>query len=74
MEKTTVYLTPELRRALKEAAKVQKQPEAVLIRQALEEYLSRRENPPLRSLGLGEDRDLSAADSEDWLATEWGRD
>jgi hypothetical protein len=73
MEKTTIYLTPELHRALKEAARLEKKPQADVLRRALEEYLGRKERPPLRSVGVGEDRELSGADSEDWLRAEWGR-
>jgi predicted transcriptional regulator len=72
MEKTTLYLPRELRRALKEAARSEKKAQAVVIRRALEEYLERRERPRLRSVGIGEDRELSGAESEDWLRAEWG--
>ena len=73
MEKTTVYLPEMLQRALKEAARAENKPQAALVRAALEEYLERRERPPLRSLGLGEDEGLSGADSEGWIEAEWGR-
>lgn len=72
MEKTTIYLTPEMHRALKETARLEKRPQAEVLRRALEEYLERRERPRLRSVGIGEDRELSGADSEDWLRAEWG--
>jgi predicted transcriptional regulator len=72
MEKTTLYLPRELRRALKEAARSEKKAQSVVIRRALEEYLERRERPRLRSVGIGEDRELSGAESEDWLRAEWG--
>jgi predicted DNA-binding protein len=70
-EKTTLYLPQELHRALKEAAKREGKPQAALIRSALEEYLGRRKRPSLRSLGMGEDDQLSARNSEEWLAGEW---
>lgn len=73
MEKTTIYLPENLHRALKEAARAEKKAQAEVIRKALEEYLDRRERPRLRSVGIGEDRELSGADSEDWLNAEWGR-
>ena len=73
MEKTTVYLPTELSRALKEAARSEKKAQAEVLRKALEEYLERKERPRLRSVGIGEDRELSGADSEDWLRDEWGR-
>jgi hypothetical protein len=72
MEKTTLYLPSELRRALKEAARSEKKSQAVVIRRALEEYLERRERPRLLSVGIGENRELSGSESEDWLRAEWG--
>ena len=73
MEKTTIYLPPELHRALKEAARLEKKPQADVLRRALEEYLGRKERPRLRSVGVGEDRELSGVDSEDWLRAQWER-
>lgn len=72
MQKTTLYLPGELQRALKEAARREGEPQAVLIRRALEEYLQKRGRPPLHSIGMGEDKGLSARDAEDWLRAEWG--
>jgi predicted transcriptional regulator len=72
MEKTTIYLTPELHRALKDAARVEKKPQADVLRRALEEYLGRQERPLPLSVGLGEDEKLSGADSEEWLHEQWG--
>lgn len=71
MQKTTLYLPGEMRRALREAAKREGEPQAVLIRRALAEYLGRRGRPPLRSVGMGEDAHLAARDAEDWLRSEW---
>ncbi len=73
MEKTTVYLPPEMRRALKDAARMEKKPQADVLRRALEEYLGRQERPQPRSIGIGEDKELSGADSEDWLFDQWSK-
>ena len=73
MEKTTVYLPEALQRALKEAARAERKPQAELVRAALEEYLERRERPSLSSLGSGEDEELSGTNSEEWLESQWGR-
>lgn len=67
MEKTTVYLSSELRRALRDAARVEKKPQADVLRRALEKYLGRRKRGLPLSLGLGEDEELSGENSEDWL-------
>ncbi len=72
MEKTTLYLPREMQRALREAARREGEPQAVLIRRALEEYLEKRGRPPLRSVGMGEDASLAARNAEDWLDAEWG--
>jgi Arc/MetJ-type ribon-helix-helix transcriptional regulator len=71
MEKTTVYLPGDLHRALKEVARAERRAQAEVLRQALEEYLGRRERPRLRSVGVGEDKELSGAESEDWLRARW---
>ena len=73
MVKISVRLPPHLHRALEEAARVEKKPQADVMRRVLEEYLGRRERPLLLSAGIGEDTGLSGADSEDWLRDEWGR-
>lgn len=72
MEKTTVYIPEDIQRALRQAAKREGKPQAVLIRRALEEYLGKVGRPRLRSVGAGEDRRLAARDAEDWLESEWG--
>lgn len=73
MEKTTIYLPSELHRALKDAARAEKKPQAEVLRRALEEYLGRQERRLPLSVGLGEDRGLSGEDSEDWLHDQWGK-
>lgn len=73
MEKTTVYLPSELQRRLRDLAHQRKQPQAELIRDALDEYLRVSAKPLLRSLGLGADEDLSAVDCEDYLRRRWAR-
>ena len=72
MEKTTLYLPKDMQRALREAARREGKPQAVLIRQALEEYLRKSGHPALRSVGMGADEGLAARDAEDWLESEWG--
>ncbi len=72
MEKTTVYLPEDVLRALRQAARREGQPQAALIRRALEEYLEKVGRPRLRSVGAGEDRELAARDAESWLESEWG--
>jgi predicted transcriptional regulator len=49
MEKTTMYLTEELKRDLKTLAKRTGRPQADLIREALVQYLQGQEHPRLPS-------------------------
>ena len=72
MEKTTLYLPSDLQRALQEQARRSGRPQAELVREALRSYLDAASSPRPRSLGLGDDSDLSARGSETWLARHWG--
>jgi predicted transcriptional regulator len=72
VDKTTLYLPPELRRALHAAAKRRRRSQAELIREALTTYLQ-KERPRLSSIGMGEDDEVSGATSEDYLRSQWDR-
>jgi hypothetical protein len=72
VEKTTLYLPSDLQRALQEQARRSGRPQAELVREALRSYLEAAASPKPRSLGLGADAELSARDSEAWLARQWG--
>ena len=71
VNKTTVYLTPELQRGLRDLARRTGRRPASLIRSAIEEYLGAQGRPLPRSLATGEDTELAARDSEDWLRRQW---
>lgn len=71
MEKTTLYLTDELHAILRETARRTGRRQAEVVREALTEYLIDRPRPKPRSIGLGSDAELSAADSEAWLEAQW---
>lgn len=73
VEKTTLYLPSELQRALQEQARRSGRPQAELVREALRSYLQGIAPPRPRSIGLGEDDQLAARDSEAWLERAWGR-
>jgi hypothetical protein len=64
VEKTTVYLPSELRLALHEAAKRQRRTVADVVREALELYLRGQTRPTLTSADLGQDDELTGAESE----------
>lgn len=75
MNKTTLYLTDDLQRALKDVARRLGRSQADVVREALEAYVLQQQSRPLpRSLGAGSDPDLNAADSEAWLRANWHRD
>jgi predicted transcriptional regulator len=71
VNKTTLYLPPELHRGIKEVARRTGRRQADLIRTAIEEYLRAQDRPLPRSIGAGEDSALAAGDSEDWLRSRW---
>jgi predicted transcriptional regulator len=70
MEKTTLYLPLELRRALKEQARRSGRAQAEIVREALETYLAGSWPQPT-SIGVGSDEEVSARTSENWLKREW---
>jgi hypothetical protein len=71
MEKTTLYLEPELHRQLQDAARRQKRPQAQLIREAVAAYLATQTRPFPRSIGMGEDGMLAGSEVKDWLRANW---
>lgn len=73
MEKTTLYLSAELQRSLRELARRTGRRQADLIREALTVYVGGQERPWPRSIGAAADGSLDAADSERWLGEEWER-
>lgn len=71
VEKTTLYLPSELQLALREVARRQHRTMADLVREAVEAYLRSQTRPNLTSVGLGEDDNLTGADSEAYLRSRW---
>ena len=71
MRKLTIRLPPAPHRALKEAARREGKSKAELLREALSLYLAGRGEPRPRSLGAGEDPELSGRVSEKWLEEVW---
>lgn len=72
MRKTTLYLPSDLQRRLREHARRTGAPQAAVVREALERYLSDAPRPTLTSLGAGEDQELEASDARAWLRARWG--
>lgn len=74
MQKTTLYLTEDIQRGLKETARRTGRSEAELVREALTLYLGQQARPWPKSIGIVSDPELSGADSEDWLRANWKPD
>ena len=75
MQKTTVYLDPEVQRGLRALSRAQRRPQAELIREALAQYLDRAadyELPPwVGSWKLGPQTDAATIKGEaraEWAA------
>ena len=71
MEKTTLYLTAEIARGLKDVSRRTGRRRAELVREALEEYLRNQPSQPLSFIGVAEDTELSAADAKAWVRAQW---
>jgi hypothetical protein len=71
MEKTTVYLTPELRRALRETARQRQMSEAALIREGVAAITARAAEPRPR-LPLFQSGDPTLAEHVDDLLEGFG--
>jgi hypothetical protein len=73
MQKTTVYLDPEIQRGLRTLSRAQRRPQAELIREALSQYLDRAADydlPPwVGSWKLGPETDAATIKRE--ARTEW---
>ncbi len=73
VEKTTLYLSRSLQARLRESARLTGRSQAEVVRDALERHLEEQPLPRLGVIGIGDDPELDARDSEAWLAREWGR-
>jgi predicted DNA-binding protein len=71
MEKTTMYLPPEMHRRLEEAAKRSGQAQADIIREALQVWLDNQEQPTLRSLGAAKSNEITGRTARAWLRKNW---
>jgi Ribbon-helix-helix protein, copG family. len=71
LDKTTLYLTAELRRRLRDAARRSGRRQADVIRSALDAYLDEGQANRPTSIGAGEDGALEAGDTETWLRERW---
>lgn len=75
MERTTVYLTDDLREGIKEIARRRDMSEALVIREALGAYIAHQERPIARSIGSLKQPEprVNAADAKQWVHAQWDR-
>lgn len=73
MEKTTLYLPPDLQRALREEGRRSGRAQAELVREALAEYLGKRPRPLPRSIGVVASGKVTGRGAKVWLRREWAR-
>jgi predicted transcriptional regulator len=71
MNKTTLYLPPELQRAVRDFAHRARRSQADVIREAVATYLGSAQRPQFESVGAGADGKLPASRDEAWLEREW---
>jgi hypothetical protein len=71
MERTTVYLSSDLRRELEDAARRERRPKAELVREALQQYLNRQGRPRPSFVGSMEQTDVRSEDAKAWVRGEW---
>jgi hypothetical protein len=76
MKRTTIFLTEDLERLLREASQRMNQPQARIVREALIEYLGNHSRPWPRSIGIGDNPDpaVTSANVKDWIRREWDRE
>lgn len=77
MEKTTLYLPPELRVALREVARREGRSQAEVAREALERYVAAAGAPQPRSIGAFEQdsargEPVPAEHAKQWVHEQWG--
>ena len=69
--KTTLCLPADLRQRLKDASRRTGSPQAALVREALDRYLTATPPPLDTSIGAGDDPNLEARDAKHWLRERW---
>jgi len=71
MEKTTLYLPPDLHRSYRDLARRLGRSQAALMREALQHFAVQQDAPRLRSLGIAKHVTLQSDDVETWLEANW---
>jgi hypothetical protein len=74
MERTTVYFPEDLRNKVAALSRQSGRSQAQILREAVQAYVDREYRPTLKSLGLGDNPDVSATDTDEWLRENWRPD
>lgn len=75
MEKTTLYLSADLQRELRDLSRRTRRPQAELIREALATYLGAQEHPWPSSIGSAtSDATIQAKDARPWVHERWAKE
>ncbi|MEZ4507911.1 MAG: ribbon-helix-helix protein, CopG family [Thermomicrobiales bacterium] len=75
MRKTTIYFPDTLKLEIEAVARMERRPEAEIIREAVSAYLEeRRKRRWPRSIGFASDKELDPLDIDAYLADNWKPD
>ena len=69
--RTSFYLSERQQAALRRSAKRLGKSQTEVLRAALDAWFARIDPPRPKSIGMGEDRELAARDTERWLKRRW---
>ena len=72
--RTSFLLPADLQAMLRETSTRLGRSQTELVREALRTYLASLKPPPPTCIGIGEDKNLSGAESERWLFGEWDKE
>ena len=71
MERTTILIPAELRRRVADEARRRRVPQSVLIREALERYLSDSRTERPRLVGVADIEGVDAREAKAWVRDQW---
>lgn len=74
MNRTTIFLPPELQQRLADEARRRKVAQAELVREALTAYLDRSRRPVPSIIGVVDRPDIDARDAKAWVRERWAEE
>ena len=75
MKRTTIFLTDDIERLLRDTAQRTQRPQAEIVRDALTQYLRAQTGPWPRSVGMGNNSDpaMTSDNVSEWIRAQWQR-